>query len=261
MVQQILPTSGTDADGTYTSQNYPNLLTKANFVGDNVFYYYEAVMKTSAGTGYSQLYNRTDSSAVSGSELSTTSTSYQRKYSADLASALTTIRDYDSQIKGGSGTTASVASSWIVVQIGASGAVQSTKNIIFTNAAPTLTAGVCNGTASVFTMQLQDEGGTPTNPTATTVVRVSSNSTDYTVYSDSTCSTIAINGDFSYSTADNTKSVYIVDRRGSSGLTRTLTGTRQSGDTLTTGTQDHTVNAINTRIGGNAAIRGNVRIQ
>jgi len=114
--------------------------------------------------------------------------------------------------------------------------------IVFTNAARTLTVSACNGAASVFTMQLQDNGGTPQNPTQTTVVQVTSNSSSYTIYSDSNCGTPVSGGNFTYTTSDNTKSVYIIDNKKSIS-TRTLTGTRTSGDTLTTGTQDYTVNA------------------
>ena len=113
--------------------------------------------------------------------------------------------------------------------------------VAFSNAARTLTAAACNGAASVFTMELQN-GTTPANPTATTVVRVTSNSSSYTIYSDDTCTTAVTNGDFTYTTSQNTKSVYIIDNKKSI-TTRTLTGTRQSGDTLTTGTQNYTVNA------------------
>lgn len=121
------------------------------------------------------------------------------------------------------------------------GATPPTK-IVFTNAARTLTAGSCNGAASVFTMQLQDNGGTPQNPTQTTVVQVTSNSPSYTIYSDSGCGIPVSGGNFTFTTSDNTKSVYIIDNR-KSVSNFTLTGTRTSGDTLTTGTQNYTVNA------------------
>ncbi len=116
--------------------------------------------------------------------------------------------------------------------------------VAFSNAARTLTANVCNGAASVFTMELQDGSNNAQTPTQTTVVRVTSNSSDYTIYSDSNCTTVATNGDFTFTTSDSSKSVYIVDNKRSA-TTRTLTGTRQSGDSLTTGTQDYTVNAGN----------------
>ena len=111
--------------------------------------------------------------------------------------------------------------------------------IVFTNATRTLTQNVCNGAGSVFTMQLQNSSNEATNPLATTVVRVTSNSSSYIVYSDDTCTTEATNGDFTYTTSQNTKSVYIKDNAVST--TYTLTGTRQSGDTLTTGNQNYSI--------------------
>ena len=118
-VQQLLNASATDNDSSYTPQNPLNLLTKANFAGDDIHYYYEAVMKTSSGTGYTQLYNSTDAGAVTGSELSTTSTTFERKYTSDLDSNLTTAKDYLSQIKGGASSTATISNAWLIIQIGA----------------------------------------------------------------------------------------------------------------------------------------------
>ncbi len=115
------------------------------------------------------------------------------------------------------------------------------QKIVFTNASRTLTAGVCNGSANVFVAQLQNNEGTPRAPSANTVIRMSSNSPDYTVYSDDTCSTTATNGDFTYTNADSTKNVYIIDNR-KSVPTWTLTASKQSGpETITDGTQDYTV--------------------
>jgi hypothetical protein len=123
-VQQLLPYEATDADATYTSQSPLNLLTKANFAGDHSYYYLDTVIKTSSGTGYIQLYNATDSSAITGSELTTTSTSFERKYSSDLDSNLTTAKNYVAQLKGGASNTVTVANAWIVVQISLTGASQ-----------------------------------------------------------------------------------------------------------------------------------------
>jgi hypothetical protein len=123
--------------------------------------------------------------------------------------------------------------------------------VAFSNAARTLIRGACNGAASVFVMELQS-GSTPTNPNATTVVRVTSSTSSYTIYSDSSCSSSVTNGDFTYSTSENSKNVYIIDN-GNSGGTKTLTGTRQSGDTLTTGTQNYTLNGPDKVAFSNAA--------
>lgn len=109
--------------------------------------------------------------------------------------------------------------------------------VVFTNAQRTITAGACNGAANVLTIQTQDASNNPAPPTGTTVIRVTSNSTNYTIYSDSNCTTTVTNGDFTFTTSDTTKSVYIIDRI-KSNPTYTLTAAKQSGpDTITSGTQ------------------------
>ena len=137
--------------------------------------------------------------------------------------------------------------------------------VVFTNSQRTFTANECNGAANVFTMQLQNDSNEATNPSQSTVVRVSSDSTGDTIYTDDTCQTEATNGDFTFSTLENTKSVYIIDTEASS-PTWTLSGIRQSGDTLTTGTQDYTVEAQVTdtkssKTQGGARFRGGVQFR
>jgi hypothetical protein len=133
--------------------------------------------------------------------------------------------------------------------------------IVFTNAERTLQSGVCNGSANVFTIELQDSLGVARNPLASTVVRISSDSTGETIYSDDTCSTPVSNGDFTFSTSQNTKSVYIIDTVLSS-PTWTLTAARQSGDTLTSDTQSYTlVDTPSVKIRGGSTIRGGTTFQ
>jgi len=146
-----------------------------------------------------------------------------------------------------SGNNASAASDIrvdnVVLVINYTPAASGPTKVVFTNAQRTLTAGACNGDADVLTIQLQDAASTPTNPTGSTVIRVSSGSPDYTIYSDNTCVTTVTNGDFTFTTAQNTKSVYIKDFR-KSGTTWTLTAAKQSGpDTIANGTQSITINA------------------
>lgn len=130
----------------------------------------------------------------------------------------------------------------------------------FSNSTRSLSPGVCNGSAKVFTMELQDDTNTPQNPTSSTVVRVASNSDNYTIYSDSSCSIPVTNGDFTYSTSENSKSVYIIDSSLTTG-TKTLSGTRQSGDTLTTGSQNYLLGEIPVRLKGVNRLRGGVRLR
>jgi hypothetical protein len=111
--------------------------------------------------------------------------------------------------------------------------------IVFTNSQRTLTAGACNGDANVLTVQLQDGSDNPAYPYSDVTVAVSSNSPDYVIYSDNTCSTTAPSGQFTFTTSDHTKSVYIKDYRRSN-PTWILEAT---GTGLTTGTQSITINA------------------
>ncbi len=75
------------------------------------------------------------------------------------------------------------------------------------------------------------------------MVRITSTSTGtFTVYSDSGCTSTVTNGDFTFATNESSKTFYIKDTKKSS-PTWTLSATRQSGDSLTTGTQTYTVNA------------------
>ena len=137
--------------------------------------------------------------------------------------------------------------------------------VVFTNSQRTFTANECNGSANVFTMQLQNDSNEATNPSQSTIVRVSSDSTGETIYTDDTCETEATNGDFTFSTSENTKSVYIIDTEASS-PTWILSGVRQSGDSLTTGTQDYIVEAQapdtkNTKVRGGIRFQGGVQVR
>lgn len=129
-VQQQVNTLLTDTDDTYTSQEYlnqynPGLETdELSFTGCDLNYYYEATLKTDAGTGYAQLYNDTDASAVSNSIVSTTSTSYSREITSDITSDLpqypeSSSKDMDTQIRNSasSGNTTSISNSWLKVQV------------------------------------------------------------------------------------------------------------------------------------------------
>jgi hypothetical protein len=115
-VQQGVNTLATDADSTYTSQNFSNQFDPDNFYGGSFVYLYEATLKTSAGTGYSQLYDQTAGSAISGSEVSTTSTSYSRQRSSSLTMPASAA-NMDTQIKNSSTNTTSVSNSWLIIQV------------------------------------------------------------------------------------------------------------------------------------------------
>jgi hypothetical protein len=123
-VQQLQPYAATDADTSYTTQSPINRTTKSNYAGDDAFYYLETVMKSSAGTGYAQLYNLGTPAAVTGSELSTTSTAFTRSYTANLESNLDPDQDYAIQIKNSATNTTTLANAWLVAQVSLDEAAQ-----------------------------------------------------------------------------------------------------------------------------------------
>ena len=132
-IDTMVNSLATDTDSTYTNQDYLLLYwgqtdPQVAPYGANVAYFFEATMKTSAGTGYAQLYNRLSASAISGSELATSSPTYERKRSGDLTSQLMTpcviegssgITAMDTQGKNSaaSGNTTSISNSWLIYQV------------------------------------------------------------------------------------------------------------------------------------------------
>jgi hypothetical protein len=259
VVHDYLNTVGTDADTTYTSQDYLNELNRSSF-SSTAAYYFEAVMNTSAGTGYAQLYNASDASAITGSEITTTNAGYTRVRSSQITSGNlpSAAKNLDVQVKNSATNTTSVADARLIIQITS---VLTPTKIVFTNGSRTITKGQCLS-SHVFSIQLQSDSNAATAPTTSTVVRVTSNSSSYTIYSDSGCTQTVTSGDFTFTTSDTEKAFYLVDNNLSS-PTWTLTAARQSGDTLTSDTNNYTVIDLrpNTNIKGGSTIKGGTMIQ
>lgn len=106
---------------TSTSSSYANfstifwslfLYTAANWDG-TVSIYYEATLKTSAATGYTQLHTAGDS-AVSGSEITTTSTSLTRVRSGSIT--LSDGTEYKGKIKNDGSNTTTVNGARLIIQ-------------------------------------------------------------------------------------------------------------------------------------------------
>jgi hypothetical protein len=116
LVYNLVNTAQTDVDTAYTSQNGLNYFDPALFSG-STNYYFESDIKTSAGTGYAQLYNSSDVTAVSSSEVSTTGTSYSRQRSNALTMPVA-AKNLDAQIKNSSTNTTTVSSADLIVQAG-----------------------------------------------------------------------------------------------------------------------------------------------
>lgn len=79
----------------------PFLYTADNW--GNVSFHLEAALRATAGTAYARLYNITDGVPVPGSSISTSSATYTRQRSGDIAAALVDGKEYLPQSgKGGS---------------------------------------------------------------------------------------------------------------------------------------------------------------
>jgi hypothetical protein len=114
-LQSMINMPSYDSDTTYTSQDFLNTYNPSNFSGDNELFF-EATIKTSAGGGSAQLYSTTESSAIANTELSTSSTSYERKRSVNIATELSSENTLDTQIKNSGSDTTTVSNSWLVIQ-------------------------------------------------------------------------------------------------------------------------------------------------
>lgn len=243
IVHQYDNTLATDADTTYTSQNSYNQFNPANFVADTITYNFEVTIKTSNGSNayFAQLYNSTDGSAISGSELTASDTSYIRKITSSPITMPASAKNMDIQLKNASTSTTSVSNSWLVIDLTFINGP--TKVVITKTNGNSLIAGSCSGADYEFTLQLQNASNQPTNPSQSTTVRVISDSAGtVTIYSDSNCSSTVSNGDFVYTTSQNTKTFYVKDTR-KSDPNWTLTADDTAGDPLTSDTENYTVNA------------------
>lgn len=95
----ILNTSSSGTNTTYTAQNRLFTFNNTDFSATTVNFYYEATLRVTANTGYSQLYNDTDASEISA--VTTTSTTNARVRStaltmpSDTANVLNNYRKID----------------------------------------------------------------------------------------------------------------------------------------------------------------------
>jgi hypothetical protein len=120
-VQQMINTAATDTDSTYTDQDYFNQYDPANnnYLANynSIAAYFEATLNTSAGTGYAILSNDTDGATITGSEVTTTNTSYERARSGDIFTNLpTAAKDMDTQLRNSATNTTSASNSWLIIQ-------------------------------------------------------------------------------------------------------------------------------------------------
>ena len=112
----IIPANATNNTTTYTSQNFFNNYDPTQYVGGTFAYEYGATLSTSAGTGFTQLYNNTAASAVASSPVSTTSTTATLVVSSSLTMP-SVASDIDAQIKNSATNTTTIGASWIEIDI------------------------------------------------------------------------------------------------------------------------------------------------
>ena len=113
---------------TYFTLNYDNSFAPANFTGNKSFYFESTMLISATGTATTQLYNKTNSDPIdtpTTSEITTTSTSYSRVRSANLANNTDWPTDAsDLTVRQKCGTNCTVIGSfknnnrsWLVIQI------------------------------------------------------------------------------------------------------------------------------------------------
>lgn len=122
--EKHIPLSIGSGNGLYTIQttsasyvlpDYPSYVQIDVSKYSDASYYYEVSLNTSAGTGYATLYNDTAAAAVSGGEVSTSSTSIVRVRSSALT--LTGSDTYTDKIKNnGTNNTATYSHKLVIVQ-------------------------------------------------------------------------------------------------------------------------------------------------
>ena len=96
-----------------------NYFDSTNFVGyDTLEYYYEVIIKTNAGTAYTLLRDNTAGSDLSGTQLTTTNTSYTQLKTSDLSGVLPSAGELVPRTRASSSSyTASQISSWLVIDL------------------------------------------------------------------------------------------------------------------------------------------------
>jgi hypothetical protein len=117
--QQQIASLQTQATATYTLKNYLNGFDPSNnWVRTSRAHYFEATLKTSAGTGFANMRDITTPIDITSSDVSTASTTYVRVRSVDLTSNMpVSAKDLDTQIKNSTTNTTSVSSSRLVIDV------------------------------------------------------------------------------------------------------------------------------------------------
>lgn len=117
-IQLYINHPSSDADSTYTSQDFLNQYDPANFVADREQYFYESTIQTTGGTAFTRLYNVTDTVNITNAERTSTATSYERVTSPDISDTLpVTAKTLDTELRNSATNTTTASSSWLRIHL------------------------------------------------------------------------------------------------------------------------------------------------
>lgn len=156
VIHHMITSARPQTSTIYSQDTFINRYSSANYNSTNsVEVFLEAVMKTSAQTGYVALYNGTDSDLIATpttSELTTTSTLYERKRTANLAfndDWPESAKDFTTVTHATSPDTVTTSSSMIIIQ---ARAVEASLSFSIGGVdADTLTNGITSSATSTIT--------------------------------------------------------------------------------------------------------------
>jgi hypothetical protein len=129
IIHQQINTLNTQSNTTATNKDYRNrynpelTTTQIAFAGGTFSHFFESTIKTTAGTGYARIINRTTGGVITNSQIETTGTDYSRVRSGTITANLpswpstTAAQEMDSQIWNSATNTTSVSTSSIIIQV------------------------------------------------------------------------------------------------------------------------------------------------
>ena len=104
------------SNSSYTRELAPFLYEPGNWANATFTYYFEAAISVSAGTGNVELYNITDSSAITNSPVSTTSSTVALVRSGVLIMP-TSTKTLDTETQAVGGGTVTLQGSWLIIDV------------------------------------------------------------------------------------------------------------------------------------------------
>ncbi|OGY16723.1 MAG: hypothetical protein A2785_01105 [Candidatus Chisholmbacteria bacterium RIFCSPHIGHO2_01_FULL_49_18] len=121
IIHTYVNTLTTDTDSTYTEQDFDNQYDDSHFAGGTYTFRHECTLKSSAGTGYCDMYN--GSAQITNSEITTDGTDdndYDRiRGGSNLTGMPVSATNIDARLRNSaaSGNTTSVSNSWLIITV------------------------------------------------------------------------------------------------------------------------------------------------